>query len=309
MKTKFLSVTVLAALLFAGCSSEDEKIDNQEPQPVRFSTAIHKAEGVQKTRAADDAWAAGDAIGVFMVGNGSTAIAENAVNRKYTTKGGDSFTADAGQEVYYPMDGSPVDFIAYYPYADAKELGVPIDVKIETTQTADNQPAFDLLYAQADNSGSGYTKTSDVTVPLQFEHKLTKLIMNTTADTGVDTPDLKGMTISIKGMNTESTFNLSDGALGTADKKADIAPRTITDGELYDAIILPGNYSDGDITVEFTINPTGSKPETFVWNIGDIAFEAAKEYSYEVKLTRTEVEVTGTITDWKVEDKGEVTAE
>ncbi len=116
------------------------------------------------------------------------------------------------------------------------------------------------------------------------------------------------MTVTINGMNTENTFDLSTGTLGTPATPAAITPRTVTDGKEYDAIILPGKYSDGAVTVEFTINPN-TKPETFTWNAGDIDFTGGKQYTYEVKLTRTGVQVTGTIAEWKVEDKGDVTAD
>lgn len=74
---------------------------------------------------------------------------------------------------------------------------------------------------------------------------------STLNNTGLTDADLVGMKVTVKGMNTTNTFDLSTSRLGdTPDTEADITPRTITDGEAYDAIILPGSYGTGEVTVE-----------------------------------------------------------
>ena len=294
-----LAAALMGAVAFTSCNVNDEISDNVA---VSFTAGIDQAAAVDGTRAAGTTWG-NDAIGIFMM-NGATT---EAVNMQYTTTGSSSFTVAAGNEMYYPMDGSTVNFIAYYPYASGTALATPLGVTIGTSQTAASQPAFDLLWAKADNGGSGYNKVSHKTTPvaLTFVHKLAKIVMNCTADPSVGSA-LTGMTVTIKGMNTENTFNLSTGTLGNSpDTPLPITPRTVTDGSVYDAIIMPDSYAAEDnITVEFTVSG-----ETFTWDVGATNFDGGNEYSYDVILTRTGVSVTGTISPWIPNDMGGVDAE
>lgn len=284
----------MAAVAFTSCNANDDSNEN-EIRAVRFTAGIGKVatpQGSPETRAAGTTWGSGDAIGIFMVANGSTTVVENAANKQYTATGINAFTAAAGNEIYYPMDGSKVDFIAYYPYNSSNTTLSSIDVTIGD-QTV--QSAFDLLWAKADNAGAGYDKVSHATasVAMEFSHKLAKIVMNTTADASVGTA-LTGMTVKIKGMNTQNTFDLATGQLGaTPETVADIIPHAVTDGSVYDAIIMPGSYGAGTVTVEFTVGG-----EIFTWNVGAMSFDGGNEYTYDVKLTRTGVRVTGTITPW-----------
>lgn len=290
----------MAAVAFTSCNVNDEIDDGNEP--VRFTAGIDQqavANAPAGTRAAGTTWG-NDAIGIFMTESGTTHYA----NSKYTTTGDGKFTAAAGSEMYYPMSGNTVTFTAYYPYESGAALGAPIDVEIETTQTTGNQPAFDLLYS---SGATGSKATAASPVALDFKHQLSKIVMNTTADASVGSA-LAGMTVTIKGMNTKNTFNLATGALGaTSNTPAPITPRTVTDGTQYDAIIMPGSYSAGDVTVDFTV---GS--ETFTWTLPATTFAPGNEYTYTVTLKRTGVQVTGTITAWitgGANDRGNVDAE
>lgn len=279
MKTKLLSIWAIAALLFASCNTDDIIICNETPM-VQFSGAI----GNQSvSKAAGATWNAGDAIGIFMQEAGGTSI---AINMQHTTTGSSAFKAVAGNEMYYPVDGSAVSFIAYYPYKPAVTSLGNIDVDV-SSQT--NQPAIDLLWS---NNATGYSKTNTEAVSLNFSHMLSKLVINATAHESVGAT-LSGMKVIIKGMNTRNTFNLATGALGTASTKVDITPRTIADGSAYDAIILPEAYNAGGVTVEF-----GVGADTFIWEVPAITFAAGKEYIYDIMLTRTGVQVTGTINGW-----------
>ena len=305
-------VMMAAAVLMLGFSScnVNDVIEDQ-PQVVSFSAGIDiqaLPNGAPGTRAAGTTWGVNDAIGIFMVDNGTTTIAEGAVNKRYTTTGNDAFTsATMGDAIYYPMDAADkVDFIAYYPWAANNVLGTAIDVEIGTTQTTASQAGFDLLWAKANGTGgAGYDKSNTTPVLLDFDHRLSKIVMNCSADASVGTA-LTGMTVKINGMNTKNTFNLSTGALGTANTPAAITPRTVTNGSVYDAIILPGSYAAGAITVEFTVGG-----DTFIWTLTntDATFVGGNEYTYAVTLTRTGITVTGTITPWNTINRGGATAD
>lgn len=299
MKTSFFwSATLIVALTVGSCSVNDEIQDNAA---VRFTATVNKAAAV--TKAAGVTWG-NDAIGIFMVKSGTTEIAESATNRQYTTPASGTFTAATGNEIYYPMNGSTVDFIAYYPYENGAVLTTSIDVVITTIQNATNQPLFDLLYS---TGATGSKAAATTPVELKFSHKLSKIVMNCTADASVGA-SLTGMAVTIKGMNTENTFDLSTGTLGVPTTVTDIIPCTETNGSVYDAIIMPGNYAAGALTVEFALASTG---EVFTWSVAEENFEGGNEYTYDVTLTRTGIIVTGVISPWITLDnyRGTVTAE
>lgn len=300
MKTKFLSVLAISAILFSSCSNDDNSIDESTDGVVRFTAGISN-QASATTRAAGAVWGANDAIGVFMVDKGTTTIAESAENNKYTTSTGDgNFAAATGNAIYYPMDGSAVDFIAYYPYTAGKTIGDAIAVDVSGAQTTASQATSDLLWAKSTNSGAGYSKTSS-TVALSFQHKLVKIIMNCKVEDNTDivAADFASATVAISGMNTQTSLSLTNGTVAPATDVANITPRTVSTatGYLasYDAIVLPASYAADDVTVVFTVN---NEPYTWTLDAANAAFVAGNQYTYEVTLTRTGVTVTGTIQPW-----------
>ena len=312
MKTK-KTIVMLSALAAALClgscdKNEEASVDNGA---VRFTAGIGKeAVATPQTRASGTTWDPDDEIGIFMVTHGNTYIAEAAENKQFsTTDGSKNFTPTSGNNIYYPMDNSRVDFIAYYPYKDGAKLAIAFPVEIATTQTTDSQADTDLMWAKADNSGPGYAKGA-APVALDFSHRLSKLTMNCKLDVSMGSATLNGATVTIHGMNTVQTFNLATGTLtGTPGTPRSITPRKLSRvpadcAGAYDAIILPGEYFLGVLSVDFTIGA-----ETFTWYIEDITFDPGNEYIYEVTIKRTGVSATGEISPWTENVKDPVTAE
>ena len=136
-RQSILAATVL--LLSAGCSNDHEETVAPEGDG---RVALQVVSGIE-TRAYDKTWESGDAIGIYMLDGDAVEVE----NRKYTTATtGESgtFTTDAATAIYFPVNGDPRDFAAYYPYRDiaAGSSIYPVDV---TTQTP--QKAIDLMAA------------------------------------------------------------------------------------------------------------------------------------------------------------------
>lgn len=313
MKNLMTMCALASAVCLASCSNDDEMNVNNDGQ-ARFTAAIGNEAVVATpgTRASGTAWGPNDNIGIFMVKHGTENIAEKCSNRQFrTTTGNSNFSPVIGQEIYYPMDNSTVDFISYYPYTDGAALDTPFPVTIGTAQTDATQPGFDLMWAKATNSGKGYNKLLNATVAFTFGHCLSKLTMNCKLDGSVGAANLDGAKVTIHSMNTASTFDLKTGEQnGTPETPADITPRKLATpatgfDATYDAIILPAVYSGGTVTVDFDINS-----EIYTWNVDAMTFKAGNEYIYEVKITRSGVKVTGTIVGWNpVPHQGPVYAE
>lgn len=301
---------MLAAAL-TSCDKNEEAADIDNGQ-VRFTASIGK-EAVAKpqSRAAGTQWAAGDNIGIFMVGHGTNNIADAADNRQFTTLDGNGiFTPVLGNEIYYPVDYRTVDFIAYYPYREGSQLGSTLPVKVSGTQTAASQAEIDLMWAKADNGGNGYTKENKTGIALKFSHRLSKLTMNCKLDPSIGVSSMPDdATVTIKGMFKEVRIDLKDGSLTPATGTDDISPRRFDTAPTgfhaaYDAIIVPKSYEGDVVSVDFTING-----ETFTWNVEKTQFESGSNHVYEVLITRNGVTATGSIQDWTTVVKGPVIAE
>ena len=147
MRTRFFIFLLpfLSLLLF---SSEGEPIEwDLAGEPVQISASIEGA----TTRVTGSSWDDGDAIGVFMTAAG-TPLSTSALsqNVEYKTTGANSFEpVNESEAIYFPFDGSGVDFIAYYPYREEIiDFTYPVSLYSQSSQ-AD----IDLLYS---NNAKGY---------------------------------------------------------------------------------------------------------------------------------------------------------
>lgn len=299
-KILVMCAVLLGVATFSSCSVNDDIEDGNRPQAVRFSADIANQavnDGVPTTKAAGTSWASGDAIGIFMVKNGTATIAENTANKQYTTTDGSTFsTATAGDEIHYPMNGSAVGFIAYYPWTNGKGIGDAISVNVAGAQTAASQAGIDLMWSA---NATNFSKTTPGYVALSFQHKLAKMVINCKAEpnTGIAAGDFNTATVVIDGMKTQTSLKLADGTLSGVTGLGTIHPNKIATGSgflaSYDAIIVPAGYPAGEITVKFTVNG-----ELYTWVLGMGTFASGTEYSYTVTLTKTGVNVTGAIKPW-----------
>lgn len=285
---KLLSMSMLSLFVLGACSpnGDDNSVWNDGTQPVSFTSQI---QGL-KTRAANNAWDASgnDKIGVFVKQNEAFG---DIVNKQYLVSAAGVLTpAGAGDAIYYPSDGSKVDFVAYYPYT-ATLTGNTYAVDV-TSQSS--QPAIDLLYsANAVNKD----KTVAAPVELMFKHQLTKIVLNISKDATVST--LAGIQVTIKGTKTKGSFALLNGVLTPNDGSVgDIAVNMSADGTSGEAIILPiSGLTGGEIT--FTLNGKTKK-----WDIpANQNYADGTRYTYPVTIKETggEISVTfgnATIDDW-----------
>ncbi|MCD8173417.1 MAG: fimbrillin family protein [Alistipes sp.] len=299
---KTIAALALAAAVIAGCSKEQAD-GTDGPVAVNFSAGIGETATPASTpisRASDTSWGADDPVGVYMLGNGTSTVLAGNKNYEVTNTLAGTLTPATGSELCYPQDGSAVDFVAYYPWGGGiTGTSYSIDVSDQG-----DLPLLDLMWAKATGTaGAGYSKTNP-TVALEFEHKLTKLIIKTQAAPGVG--NMAGMDVTIQGMDTEATFDLMAGTLGSTSTPLNITPATAIDGQRYEAIILPCTVTNaGDVTVWFEV---GTEP--YVWTIpAGTVFDGGEEHTWTVTLTGTGVTATGTIKAWTPKTHPDQTAE
>ena len=285
MKKATFSAVALAALLLAACQSEEEN-----PQ-TDTRVALQVTSGIQ-TRAYDATWEANDPIGIF--GNTHTETPmEWSNNVQYVTVTGDGTFAPAQDDVpiYLPIDGTAVDFVAYYPYTKTLADGVyTVDVTDQSIQKN-----IDLMAA-----GVETTDRVSHSVAFNFEHKLSKIYLTFKAGEDMTTADLAGMTVQLTGQQTKATFDVTQPESEvsvTAGNPVTLNLKTSAEGTSAEGIVLPSDDFNAMTLHLVLANNAGY----FNWDLnGSEAekFEAGKKYVYDITVNKTRLSVTSSITDW-----------
>ena len=275
---KLLFMFILPTLLLAGCSKDDTGGKDAHHR-VQFTAGM----ALQTRVGGNDGamWDGGEQVGIYMLQNAAALVS----NAPYTASAGEvANLTPAGDPIYYPADGSEVQFISYYPYAEiGADMILPVSVADQTDPSA-----IDLLYAPistAQNSG---------TVELGYEHQLAKLAFTLQPGGDLTAADLAGATISIAGQQTQAQFDLNDGTLTvTAGTPTALAASMLADGTSGQAIVLPNAASGMVFTVEAAGHTYATNPLP-----ADAEWESGLQYNYNITLGDSEVTMTGTITEW-----------
>lgn len=282
---KFFALALLAGAMVS-CNTEDTASTTPNGKvAVQFTGGISV-----NTRASGLAWANGDRIGIFMTGTkqalSADAIKEGVDNVCYQTSGSIAFSPiSGGKTIYYPIDGD-VDFYSYYPQTTVSNYKVALNVADQT-----NQEAIDFMYAKT----TGCNKATPQ-VDLRFSHMLSRLILNVQPGNGLTEDDLNKLKVTIKDQNTTATFNLADGVISGEGNPANIKMKAVQVGKRYEAILLPTASKIREI--EFDLDNGYDAP--FVWKM-DQELKGGNLYNYTtVKLTRSTVDMSGTIESWNV---------
>ena len=125
-KLRALSFIAFLVIL-AACNKEADQPYQELELPVSFNSLVF---GDARTRVTGDSWDSGDTIGVYAIKAETELQEQNIVynNYSFSTTGTGSFYHD-NDPIYYPDDGSAIDFIAYYPYkSELTGYNYPIDI-------------------------------------------------------------------------------------------------------------------------------------------------------------------------------------
>ena len=280
MNKKTFNAVALAALLLTACQNDEETMQTDA------RVALQVTSGIQ-TRAYDDQWEKGDDIGIFGFTQGD-APAQVYTNVRYVTTGGNGrFTPD-GTTIYLPTDGSSLDFVAYYPHTTDLENGI---------YTVDVEDQSDLSTIDLMAAGTQTADRSKNTVAFNFEHKLSKIVLNFADGDGIALSELAGMTVQLTNQQPKALFDVTqpDGevVVGT-DSPIDITLLTDADGTSSEGIVLPSANFDG-MTLHLELADGGS---FFNWDLNNSKadkFEAGKKYVYDITVNRSGLGVTATI--------------
>lgn len=289
MKKIFLIAA--AAMALVACDNDNNILN--EPIEVRISASIGKS---SSSRAAGTSWAAGDKIGLTMVGRYE--------NMEYTTESGDGNFK--GTPMYFKNKVDQETLIAYYPF-DGTEGTAPGVIETTTgmdVQTAEEQLKFDYLYAKHENVNG-----STPAVNLEFSHRMSKISL--ILENGNEGTDVNLITsCTINGLVLEGTFDTSSGVC--AAKEVDSEALTIdlsgaealseeepaqTSRNLNPLIVFPQNPEDESVTMK--LSDSDNQTYTCVLKFGENGIEAGNNYQYTIKVNKTGLIVNAEIKDWE----------
>lgn len=301
MKSYYLCLMAIVTLLSFSSCSEENSTENDVRKEVKVTATFNglSASGGVTTRAVDDGWEDGDAIGLFMKKAGTTlsqpALANNV---KYTTGGDGTFTSL--NKVYFPYKKEYVDFISYYPYTNMLNgLIYEVDVSDQS-----NLASIDLMYADIIEKVNSTTGS----INLHFKHQLTKVVIKL-SDTLTE-EDLNTFSVKITNANTKASFLLSNGTLSDKREPVGVQFYIDKDNKKAEAILLP---EENISSYEFIIIVGGISYSYPLKNSATIeSFDASTKCEYNITLESNEDRVlhgvTATITNWEtITDDGTAT--
>lgn len=286
MNRNALLPTLLAALVLTACNNEDNPV---QEAPV----ALQVTSGIQ-TRAVDNSWNKGDAIGIYAFETGTTNVADGYANVRYTTStdGANGTFTPAGTTIYLPTDNTTRDFVAYYPQTPLTDETYAVNV----TNQGD-QSAIDLMSADT-KKASRFSPT----VAFKFTHKLSKVEVTLQAGDGLTASDLAGLEVELTGQQTTAEFDVTQPASAvsvTTGTPTTISLLTAANGQSAEAIVLPSADYNG-MSLVITLADGNS---VFTWalanSVNATKFEEGKKYLYNITLNKTEIIVTATISNWE----------
>lgn len=298
--TRLFAVTsVVAAMLAAGCSEENNEPVGNASNAAIVTASIGKADNVTSTRASNTVWDADDCIGI------STSSAKgktNYINIQYKTDGSvfNPVSGAAGEDnTIYFQDTSPTEFTAYYPYEGVNGTkpgsnGVITRTLTVADQSTANLPAIDYLWARQT------AQSSNPKVDFLFSHRMSRIILNFKAGAGTVLPT-DGLTYTLTGLATEGTFNTLTGeaqATGTASTLEKLPTITTAGQPTGTAILWP--QAANSVRLQLTLNGTTfGAALTFPSGTAGEALAPSTSYTFNVNVERTGIEISkADIEDW-----------
>lgn len=320
-KTAFIYLPILATML-TGCMVEviDTSPKKEDigltagPVPISLTTAVEvQQEGnddVSKagTRTTNTAlqstqFAQDEQIYVYFPTNVTVGTTTSASSTTYTTTDANGATTPATQP-YMNSNIQKADIHAYYPSSHSQNTS---SFSVQADQTSeDNYKKSDLMYAKTTVTKSA---AATVTGSLTFSHRMAKIIVTATADTGKGVSAVTKVRI-IGGYRTAtistplSCTMKTDG--GFSDQLSTSSAITLYDNATGEAsvscagLIPPQTIAAGTAFLEVTVKTAGDLTGTATYSIpaGGKTLATGNAYTCTLSVNLAAIGVTTAITNW-----------
>lgn len=258
------------AMLMAGCQKEADSLITPTENPngsICFS-------GGNLLKATGSEWELNDAIGITMASEANTAYASN---QHYTTTGSgthvDFSPAAASNQLFYPKDGSAVNFYAYYPYSST------FNGTISLLDQSGDSKKLDFMVASV-------LKKTEGAVSFGFRHRLAQVTFNLTAG-GTDVANFEGeVSATLSGMSSKGEYSFANDSFGKL-ATDNIALKISVNASdktraTIQALVIPDEGATGAAGRKLTIAIGGAR---YAFAIAESkAFKAGEHYTYNVTV-------------------------
>ena len=252
-------------------------------------------------RANDSGFENGDQVGIYVVDNvdGSSGTlsttANHANNVKFTySSTGNIWAPAAGSEIYWNDSKTKVDIYSYYPYNSSVSSTTEYPFSVEADQSiSSNYFNSDFLWSKA---SSVTAQTNPVN--LYFGHRMSKIVITTTAGAGFTESEFNAATKSIQILGTKlsSNINLSNGTVSVNNNTENgmITPKA--NGNVFTAVLVPQTIAESTVLFKVTINGV-----EYYFSRG-FTFESNKQYNFTVSVNKNSLSVVlNGVTGWIVD--------
>ncbi len=282
MKTKNIMALALLPMMgmLTACSSDNEQTAERVPISLTASTVTITTRAAADTTLNNGYMEAEQAVKVRIRNTGGTS--DDWTDYAFTSKAGGTLKAPTPPP-FYPLDNTNVDIVAYSPY----EAGSTFVVQ-EDQSNNDNYMASDLLFA----SKSNQEKTTDA-VPLQFEHKMAKVVVNAIASAASGVSKIQA--IRLQNVKRQVNFDTETGSVSNAITYGSTTVNIVNDGNTTiaaGAAVIPAQTISGTLLTVVTDIGTAT------YTIDSKTFSAGKVYRLDIRVGRTSIGGTTAITNW-----------
>ena len=288
---KRLILMLLCPLMIVACNKQvpEKKPVPEQSEPQKEGISF-KGTIKPMSRATDNGFEAGDAIGVFAVekttGNVSGRLMSSnyADNVKYVYSNG--LFSGANSVIEQPTDKPLMFYKAVYPYSS--------DLRNEFSFAVGSDQSNSSSYTMSDLMTADTEATTEVTPHLVFSHKLSNIIINLKYEEkpgGSEQMFFNNVLVEAKANINENTFT----AFGTT--KTVIASGN---GNNSFKVILPPQTIAEKVTL-ITLK-VGSKTFTF-FPESDFIWKSGMQYTYDVTVSKAGIiSFTSSINPWETDN-------
>ena len=305
MKQKYFLFVSLFAMTLGSCQKDDETNENNSQSVVNEPVAIQlsgltikesSSEALETSRVANGKWDAADMIGVFMLNDGTYNIAGENANKAYVTEAGDGMFTPATSDgkdntIFFPADGTYMDIIAYYPYAELDgENRYILNIADQSVQKR-----LDIM--RGTPTGLAFNNASPK-VDLTFRHKMARVNLTFVAGEGVGEEELKNTVAELSGFYTKGYYSPIKDNLTIDGEKGNVQMLTAEDGKSAQGTIMPEKQSSGhslSITPGYYLEGA-----PYVFDISENqGFLSGRSYNYTVTFLRDKITISkSSVEDW-----------
>ncbi|MGN0309844.1 MAG: fimbrillin family protein [Bacteroides sp.] len=324
MKQKLINYLLLLPTLLLGtaCSSDNNGGEEDNRIPVVLKAEVYTINSNVAT-----VWSGGQHVGVFMLKKGTNEVMSEYFNKEHIAdnRGAMGYLVPADNiPMYYPDDGTEVEFRVYYPY-EPNLVTVPATRTFHWAVIEDRHTSQLCLYdgkvmLDVDDVATGGTIVKTVHPGEAANVSMTPTLSEVKVDIHCTDANVKSLTATIQGMATQAKLDVINGKILDRKVESDIPMKTTSTSEgdgstthSMSTVIIPGELEQEAIlqVIAQITNPETGKTETKEYDPVPVSqmlqvdqekgeeVEQNTEYTVQAQLTENSTTITTQLTGKK----------